>query len=167
MLERIPNHVEPVFSQLQRTFEVRQRLVEFPFTDIDLTCMTCVRIATYRRWRAWSRPFRRTHSRSSRLSSEVCILEPRRYGLRTPLLAPTSSPGRLRQRYRLTISWRSYKPSKPTNPSGLTRRRSSNWGYVKESAANERPAISRPARDAREVLKEMAADGEESLVGIF
>ena len=38
---------------------------------------------------------------------------------------------------------------------------------VKESAANERPAISRPARDAREVLKEMAADGEESLVGIF
>ena len=38
---------------------------------------------------------------------------------------------------------------------------------VKESAANERPAISRPARDAREVLKEMAANGEESLVGIF
>ena len=38
---------------------------------------------------------------------------------------------------------------------------------VKESAANERPAISRPARDAREVLKEMAADGEEGLVGIF
>ena len=38
---------------------------------------------------------------------------------------------------------------------------------VKESAANERPAISRPARDAREVLKEMAVDGEESLVGIF
>lgn len=38
---------------------------------------------------------------------------------------------------------------------------------VKESAANERPAISRPARDVREILKEMAADGEESLVGIF
>ena len=38
---------------------------------------------------------------------------------------------------------------------------------VKDSAANERPAISRPARDAREVLKEMAVDGEESLVGIF
>ena len=38
---------------------------------------------------------------------------------------------------------------------------------VKESAAKERPAISRPARDAREVLKGMAADGEESLVGIF
>lgn len=38
---------------------------------------------------------------------------------------------------------------------------------VKESVANERPAISRPARDAREVLKEMAADGEETLVGIF
>ena len=38
---------------------------------------------------------------------------------------------------------------------------------VKESAANERPAISRPARDAREVLEEMAADGEESLVGVF
>ncbi|KIJ11894.1 hypothetical protein PAXINDRAFT_157123 [Paxillus involutus ATCC 200175] len=38
---------------------------------------------------------------------------------------------------------------------------------VRESAANERPAISRPARDAREVLKEMAADGDESLAGIF
>ncbi|KAF8553713.1 ARM repeat-containing protein [Imleria badia] len=38
---------------------------------------------------------------------------------------------------------------------------------VKESAANERPAISRPARDAREVLKEMVADGKESLVGVF
>ena len=38
---------------------------------------------------------------------------------------------------------------------------------VKESAANERPAISRPARDARDVLKEMAGDGEEILVGIF
>lgn len=38
---------------------------------------------------------------------------------------------------------------------------------VKESAGNDRPAISRPARDAREILKEMAADGEESLVGIF
>ncbi|KIJ63493.1 hypothetical protein HYDPIDRAFT_175892 [Hydnomerulius pinastri MD-312] len=38
---------------------------------------------------------------------------------------------------------------------------------VKESAANERPAISRPARDARDVLKEMAADGDESLSGIF
>ncbi|KAI9573329.1 armadillo-type protein [Boletus coccyginus] len=38
---------------------------------------------------------------------------------------------------------------------------------VEESAANERPAISRPARDAREVLKEMVADGGESLVGIF
>ena len=38
---------------------------------------------------------------------------------------------------------------------------------VKESAANERPAISRPARDAREVLNGMAADGEKSLVGIF
>ena len=32
---------------------------------------------------------------------------------------------------------------------------------VKESAANERPAISRPVRDAREVLKDMVADGEE------
>ena len=38
---------------------------------------------------------------------------------------------------------------------------------VKESVANERPAVSRPGRDAREVLKEMAVDGEESLVGIF
>jgi hypothetical protein len=38
---------------------------------------------------------------------------------------------------------------------------------VKKNPANERPAISRPARDAREVLKEMAADGEERLVGIF
>ncbi|KAG9312354.1 hypothetical protein JVU11DRAFT_7674 [Chiua virens] len=38
---------------------------------------------------------------------------------------------------------------------------------VKESVANERPAISRPARDAREILKEMAMDGEESLVGVF
>lgn len=38
---------------------------------------------------------------------------------------------------------------------------------VKESVANERPAIARPARDAREVLKEMAAGGEESLMGIF
>ena len=38
---------------------------------------------------------------------------------------------------------------------------------VKESTANECPAISRPAQDAREVLKEMAVDGEESLVGIF
>ncbi|KAF8434348.1 armadillo-type protein [Boletus edulis BED1] len=38
---------------------------------------------------------------------------------------------------------------------------------IKESAANERPMIARPARDAREVLKAMAADGEESLVGIF
>ena len=34
---------------------------------------------------------------------------------------------------------------------------------VKESAANEHLAISRPARDAREVLKEMVAGGEESL----
>lgn len=39
---------------------------------------------------------------------------------------------------------------------------------VKESVANERPMIARPARDARDILKEMAAaDGEESLVGIF
>ncbi|KAF9234000.1 armadillo-type protein [Melanogaster broomeanus] len=38
---------------------------------------------------------------------------------------------------------------------------------VKESAANERPAIARPARDAREVLKEMATGGDESLAGIF
>ena len=38
---------------------------------------------------------------------------------------------------------------------------------VKESAANERPAISRPARDVRDALKEMAAVGEESLVGVF
>ncbi|KAI5995298.1 armadillo-type protein [Pisolithus orientalis] len=38
---------------------------------------------------------------------------------------------------------------------------------VKESAANERPIISRPAREARESLKEMAANGEASLAGIF
>lgn len=38
---------------------------------------------------------------------------------------------------------------------------------VKESAANERPVIARPARDAREILREMAANGEESLLGIF
>ena len=38
---------------------------------------------------------------------------------------------------------------------------------AKESMANECPAISRPARDAREVLKEMEVDGGESLVGIF
>ncbi|KAL4068779.1 armadillo-type protein, partial [Scleroderma yunnanense] len=38
---------------------------------------------------------------------------------------------------------------------------------VKESAANERPIVSRPAREAREVLKAMAMQGEESLVGIF
>ena len=36
---------------------------------------------------------------------------------------------------------------------------------VKESAVNERPAISRPVRDAREVLKEMA--GMERKVWIF
>ena len=36
---------------------------------------------------------------------------------------------------------------------------------VGESTANERPAILPPARDARDVLKEMVADGEESLVG--
>ena len=33
---------------------------------------------------------------------------------------------------------------------------------VKGSATNSRPAISRSARDAREGLKDMAADGEES-----
>ncbi|KAI6029055.1 armadillo-type protein [Pisolithus microcarpus] len=38
---------------------------------------------------------------------------------------------------------------------------------VKESAANERPIVSRPAREAREVLKEMAANGEVSLAGVF
>ncbi|EGO00628.1 hypothetical protein SERLA73DRAFT_71629 [Serpula lacrymans var. lacrymans S7.3] len=38
---------------------------------------------------------------------------------------------------------------------------------VKESASNERPVIARPAREAREILKAMAADGEESLAGIF
>jgi hypothetical protein len=37
---------------------------------------------------------------------------------------------------------------------------------VKESAANERPTISRPAREARDILKNMAAN-EESLAGIF
>ncbi|KAG1762385.1 armadillo-type protein [Suillus occidentalis] len=37
---------------------------------------------------------------------------------------------------------------------------------VKESAANERPTISRPAREARDILKNMAVD-EESLAGIF
>lgn len=37
---------------------------------------------------------------------------------------------------------------------------------VKESAANERPAISRPAREARDILKNMGAS-EESLAGIF
>jgi len=37
---------------------------------------------------------------------------------------------------------------------------------VKESAANECSAISRPAREARDILKNMAAD-EESLAGIF
>ncbi|KAG1734519.1 armadillo-type protein [Suillus lakei] len=36
---------------------------------------------------------------------------------------------------------------------------------VKESAANERSTISRPAREARDILKNMAAD--ESLAGIF
>ncbi|KAI6101038.1 armadillo-type protein [Pisolithus croceorrhizus] len=38
---------------------------------------------------------------------------------------------------------------------------------VKESAANERPIISRPAREAREFLREIAANGEPSLAGIF
>ncbi|KAI9456468.1 armadillo-type protein [Boletus coccyginus] len=38
---------------------------------------------------------------------------------------------------------------------------------VLRSVALKRPAISRPARDAREVLKEMTADGGDSLVGIF
>ncbi|KAH7929550.1 ARM repeat-containing protein [Leucogyrophana mollusca] len=38
---------------------------------------------------------------------------------------------------------------------------------VKESVANERPSISRPARDARDILKEMAAHGDESLSGMF
>jgi hypothetical protein len=38
---------------------------------------------------------------------------------------------------------------------------------VKESTANEHPAILRPARDTREVLKEMASDREEGLVVIF
>ncbi|KAJ8595557.1 ARM repeat-containing protein [Rhizopogon salebrosus TDB-379] len=37
---------------------------------------------------------------------------------------------------------------------------------VKESAANERPTISRPAREARDILKNMAAN-EESLAGLF
>ncbi|KAG2158689.1 armadillo-type protein [Suillus bovinus] len=37
---------------------------------------------------------------------------------------------------------------------------------VKESAGNERPTISRPAREARDILKNMVAD-EESLAGIF
>jgi hypothetical protein len=37
---------------------------------------------------------------------------------------------------------------------------------VKESAGNERSTISRPAREARDILKSMAAD-EESLAGIF
>ncbi|KAG1861441.1 armadillo-type protein [Suillus tomentosus] len=37
---------------------------------------------------------------------------------------------------------------------------------VKESAANERSTISRPAREARDILKNMAVD-EESLAGIF
>ena len=140
----------------------------FPFSDIDLTCTMCVQITTYRRWRASSRPCRRTHSRSNRLSSEVCILEPRRYGLRTPLLAPTSFLGRLRQRYRLTLSWRSSKPRKPTNPFGLTRHRSPNWEYCaawrSRSRRAPRTSIWRfHVRDAREVLKEMVADGEGSL----
>ncbi|KAI5991791.1 armadillo-type protein [Pisolithus marmoratus] len=38
---------------------------------------------------------------------------------------------------------------------------------VKESAANDRPIISRPAREAREILKDIAANGEASLAGIF
>jgi len=38
---------------------------------------------------------------------------------------------------------------------------------VKESAMNERSVVSKPAREVREVLKGMAAQGEESLVGIF
>ncbi|OJA10082.1 hypothetical protein AZE42_06300 [Rhizopogon vesiculosus] len=37
---------------------------------------------------------------------------------------------------------------------------------VKESVANERPTISRPAREARDILKHMAAS-EDSLAGIF
>ncbi|KAG2360727.1 ARM repeat-containing protein [Suillus spraguei] len=37
---------------------------------------------------------------------------------------------------------------------------------IKESAANERSTISRPAREARDILKNMAVD-EESLAGIF
>jgi hypothetical protein len=37
---------------------------------------------------------------------------------------------------------------------------------VKESAGNERSTISRPAREARDILKSVAAD-EESLAGIF
>jgi hypothetical protein len=36
---------------------------------------------------------------------------------------------------------------------------------VKESATSERPAISRSVRDARKVLAEIAADGEESWWG--
>lgn len=38
---------------------------------------------------------------------------------------------------------------------------------VKESAVNERSVVSKPAREVREVLKGIAAQGEESLVGIF
>lgn len=38
---------------------------------------------------------------------------------------------------------------------------------VKESVVNEWPVILRPARDTREILKEMAANGEETLVGTF
>ena len=38
MLERIPNHVEPFFSQLQRTFEVRQRFVEHRRADARRGC---------------------------------------------------------------------------------------------------------------------------------
>ncbi|KAF9234815.1 hypothetical protein BU15DRAFT_78651 [Melanogaster broomeanus] len=38
---------------------------------------------------------------------------------------------------------------------------------MKEIAVNKRPAIARPVRDVREVLKEVAADGNETLDGIF
>jgi len=100
------------------------------------------RTSTYRRW-VTSRPCRGAHDHSSRLST------------------PASSPGRLCQRYCLTILVVVHPGVRQTRVVRSVALK------VKESAANEHPTISCPARDARDVLKEAAANQEESSVGLL
>ena len=85
------------------------------------------------------------------------------------LLVPSLSPGRPRQRYYLTPSLRSSTtPRAQMNASGPTRRCSPNWGYYAASPSRlwraRWTSALRPARDAREVLKEMASDREEDIL---